>query len=102
MISDGDFEIIDTPGIREIEIALDDITKLDDFFPEFEVFARKCNFSPCLHVHEPDCYVRRAAEEGEIHPDRYESYLRVITALQKRFLESEKNTRRLLRNPGGR
>ena len=36
-----------------------------------------CSFSDCTHTHEPGCAVQRALASGEIHPARYESYLRM-------------------------
>ena len=36
-----------------------------------------CQFNDCTHTHEPGCAVRRALDEGKIHPERYESYLRL-------------------------
>ncbi len=94
------FEIVDTPGIREISIALDDLSVLSGLFTEFSNFSTECSFNGCLHVYEPDCGVRKAALEGDIHPDRYESYLRIITELESRILKSEKNTKRLFKQSG--
>jgi ribosome biogenesis GTPase len=36
-----------------------------------------CQFSDCSHYDEPDCAVRAAVENGKVHPERYESYLRI-------------------------
>jgi ribosome biogenesis GTPase len=36
-----------------------------------------CQFSDCTHTHEPGCAVLEAVEQGEVHPERYESYLRL-------------------------
>jgi ribosome biogenesis GTPase len=71
------FSIIDTPGIRELEIAGVEARDLAFYFPEFVPFAEHCSFPSCRHVDEPDCTVRRAVDSGLIHPDRYESYLRI-------------------------
>jgi ribosome biogenesis GTPase len=37
----------------------------------------KCQFSDCSHTDEPDCAVRTTVENGSVHPERYESYLRI-------------------------
>ena len=71
------FSIVDTPGIRELEIAGVEARDLAFYFPEFVPIAEGCSFPSCRHVDEPDCAVRRAVERGVIHPDRYESYLRI-------------------------
>ena len=69
--------IIDTPGIREFEIAGIEPRELAFYFPEFLSYAKGCAYPSCRHLDEPDCAVRRAVEAGRIHPDRYESYLRI-------------------------
>jgi ribosome biogenesis GTPase len=38
---------------------------------------RYCQFNDCTHLDEPGCAVVRAVEEGDISPERYESYLRL-------------------------
>lgn len=76
--------VIDTPGIRQLELALEDAAGLDEHFPEFLPYISQCSFQPCTHMHEPDCAVKRAVEQGEIHPDRYESYIRIFMELEAR------------------
>jgi len=68
--------IVDTPGIRELEVRLDP-AQLPWFFPEFQPFALKCRFNNCTHTHEPGCEVIRAFEAGEISSRRYKGYLRL-------------------------
>ena len=51
--------------------------ELDGYFPELRDLVQHCQFNDCTHTHEPGCAVRRALEEGTIHPERYESYLRL-------------------------
>lgn len=76
------FRLIDTPGIRELELWGLDKGELEAHFPEFEPFRGRCGFQPCSHTVEPDCAVRDAAESGRIHPDRYENYLRLLEELE--------------------
>lgn len=76
--------VIDTPGIRQIELALEGPENLDAYFPDFLPYIGKCSFQPCSHLHEPDCAVREAVEAGGIHPDRYESYVRMYSELEER------------------
>jgi ribosome biogenesis GTPase len=65
--------VIDNPGIREIAF-WDDDGGIGSTFPEIEQYAGQCRFSDCSHTHEPGCRVLRAEAEGEISPDRLESY----------------------------
>lgn len=67
--------LIDTPGIRSFGLGTFAPGELETYFPEFRGLS--CRFSDCTHTHEPDCGVRRAAEEGRIHPARYDTYLRL-------------------------
>ncbi len=72
------FSIIDTPGIRRLalrSIAPDELTFC---FPEMAPLIGSCPLgSRCSHVDEEGCVVRQAVLASEIHPDRYESYLRI-------------------------
>ena len=78
------FTIVDTPGMRELLIPHLDVYEVADYFPEFRKYRGKCNFQPCLHLHEPDCAVKQAVESGAVHEDRYESYLRMIASIEMR------------------
>lgn len=75
--------IIDTPGIRSLEI--DNIHKkeLKFFFPEFEKYESECKYNDCTHDHEPEdsCGIKKAVKRGDINQDRYESYLRMLKDL---------------------
>ncbi len=75
-IHDERFTLIDTPGIREIDLYPHGITEIAWAFREFR--GRECGFNGCTHLHEPDCAVMDAVESGEIHPDRYTSYCNMV------------------------
>lgn len=70
--------VIDTPGVRELDISHLEPSVVGAAFRDFLVPATRCGFSPCTHRHEPGCGVRVAVERGSIHADRYESYLRIL------------------------
>jgi ribosome biogenesis GTPase / thiamine phosphate phosphatase len=76
--------IIDTPGIREIEVCGIEPEDLWSYFPEIAELSTGCAFSQCLHMGEPDCAVRSGLKQGRIHPDRYESYARLLEDLRSR------------------
>ncbi len=78
----GGGHVIDTPGIREFNLS--DITKenLRFYFPEFLVPMRQCAFSSCSHTVEPSCGVVEAVQRGEIHSERYESYLAIYETIE--------------------
>lgn len=74
--------LVDTPGVREILVRGIEPGELIHWFPEFAQVTGHCAFSPCSHRHEPDCVVLKAVEDGLIHPDRYENYLRIRDELE--------------------
>lgn len=69
--------IADTPGWKSLALWDTEPEELDGYFPELRELVQHCQFSDCTHSHEPGCAVRGALEEGKIHPERYESYLRL-------------------------
>jgi len=77
-------QIIDTPGIRRLALRSIEPDDLASCFPEIFPFVEHCAFgSRCSHTDEEGCAVRAAAERSEIHPDRYESYLRIREELEQ-------------------
>ncbi|MHC1706253.1 MAG: ribosome small subunit-dependent GTPase A [Bacteroidales bacterium] len=76
-MNDGSY-IIDTPGIREFGLSDFRREEVAERFPEFRALMHQCQFNNCSHVHEPRCQVKKALEEGNIHPSRYRSYLAII------------------------
>ena len=68
-------EVADTPGIREIGLWGVDTEYLEYYFPEMEPYLGNCKFNDCAHVAEPDCAIQDAVETGEIHTERYRSYV---------------------------
>ncbi|RPJ08705.1 MAG: ribosome small subunit-dependent GTPase A [Spirochaetaceae bacterium] len=77
----GKFTLIDTPGIRELELDSIPSDQLRFYFPEFLPFQEKCQYPSCLHVLEPDCGVKNAVQTGAILQDRYDSYCHVLEDL---------------------
>jgi len=75
--------IVDTPGVRKLELAEVLPEEVGFHFREFALHSRSCSYQPCLHDDEPDCAVAAAVERGEIHPDRYESYRRILQELRE-------------------
>jgi len=82
VLANDETMVIDTPGIRRLALRNIEPSSLSGLFPEFALYAQDCPFGGnCSHVNEEGCGVRAAAEEGQIHADRYESYLRIYEEL---------------------
>ena len=73
--------IIDTPGIRSLDVSTFNSIEIQDYFPEFDNWKDKCKYSDCLHFNEPydSCVVKQGVASGLISVDRYESYLRIMS-----------------------
>jgi ribosome biogenesis GTPase len=76
--------LIDTPGMREFAIA--DISKqeLSHYFPEMRAVMNDCQFNDCMHINEPGCAVKKAVFNGNIHEERYVSYLTILDSIQEK------------------
>ncbi|MFN8548012.1 MAG: ribosome small subunit-dependent GTPase A [Candidatus Eisenbacteria bacterium] len=73
--------LLDSPGLRGIRpFGLTPLT-LATTFREFSALD-PCQFGDCRHRAEPGCAVRSASDSGAIDPDRYESYVRLLAALE--------------------
>ncbi len=68
-------EVADTPGIREVGLWGVNTENLEHYFPEMEPHLGQCKYNDCAHVAEPDCAIQNAVEAGEIHAERYRSYV---------------------------
>lgn len=69
--------IADTPGLRALALWDVEPSEVDGYFPEIRSLVAGCAFSDCTHTHEPGCLVQAEVERGSIHPERYESYIRM-------------------------
>src|SRR5262249_45198634 len=65
--------LIDTPGMREIQL-WEASEGLQASFADVEEVAEECYFSNCQHQNEPGCAIREAVEEGRLAPERVENY----------------------------
>jgi ribosome biogenesis GTPase len=69
--------VADTPGLRALDFFDLEPQELEAYFVEIAPLVADCVFSDCSHTHEPNCAVRAAAQRGDIHPLRYESFTRM-------------------------
>jgi ribosome biogenesis GTPase len=68
--------VIDTPGMREIQM-WEGEDGLQDTFCDVETLSRSCRFNDCSHNAEPGCAVREAIASGDLDPSRLNSYKRL-------------------------
>jgi ribosome biogenesis GTPase / thiamine phosphate phosphatase len=66
--------LIDTPGLRELQLWGSE-DSLHGSFPDILEYASDCRFRDCRHQGEPGCAVQQAVSEGIIPHQRLEHYL---------------------------
>jgi ribosome biogenesis GTPase len=74
---DGGGYVADTPGWKSLALWDTEAEEMDAYFPELRDLVPQCQFSDCSHKHEPSCAVLAALKAGTVHPERYDSYLRL-------------------------
>jgi ribosome biogenesis GTPase len=82
--------VLDTPGIRELQLWDAD---LEQTFGDIEEISRRCRFSDCAHDREPGCAIRDALADGSLPHDRWQSFLK----LQRELAAIELRRNHLLR-----
>jgi ribosome biogenesis GTPase len=73
--------VIDTPGMRELQLWVAD-EGLDEAFADVISLFDQCRFSDCRHETEPGCAVKAALADGTLAPERWESYLQLQAELE--------------------
>jgi ribosome biogenesis GTPase len=68
--------LVDTPGVRELQLWGDE-DSLAGSFPDIEELAVRCRFDDCVHETEPGCAVLEAVEAGTLDAGRLESWRRL-------------------------
>lgn len=75
--------VFDTPGFGSFELSDIKASELYRYFPEMVKLEGLCRFKGCAHIKERDCAVKKAVENGDIPPERYESYSVLYDELKK-------------------
>jgi ribosome biogenesis GTPase len=73
--------VIDTPGLRELQLWADG-EAVGRTFEDIEALATQCRFRDCAHGSEPGCAVRAALESGELDAGRWRSYVKLQRELR--------------------
>jgi ribosome biogenesis GTPase len=79
LVMPGGAILIDTPGLRELQVWEGDV---DSAFADIAELAAQCKFNDCRHSSEPDCAVREALETGELDEGRWASYVKLQRELR--------------------
>ena len=81
-----DTYVADTPGFSsfdtdQMELILKE--NLQYAFPAFAPYLGHCRYHDCAHIHEPDCAVLTARQEGKLEPTRHASYVRLYESAKE-------------------
>jgi ribosome biogenesis GTPase len=68
--------LIDTPGMRELQLWSDE-SSVEQAFDDIAALARGCRFTDCGHGSEPGCAVVQAVADGQLDEDRVANYQRL-------------------------
>jgi ribosome biogenesis GTPase len=88
MLSTGAM-VIDTPGLREIQM-VDSQGGISAAFEDVESLAASCHFRDCSHQSEPGCAVREAIDDQRLDIDRFESYEKLTKEMWHVALKQDK------------
>lgn len=86
--------IIDTPGMRELQLSQGD---MEATFSDIEELKEQCYFSDCTHKTEPKCAIKEAIISGQLSMERFKSYEKLMKEIkneEKRRAAKEKASER--------
>jgi ribosome biogenesis GTPase len=74
--------IMDSPGFTSLYLDNLENSDLELYFREFAPFIKKCRFTDCSHIAEPECAVAEAVEKGIISEERYNRYKLIYNEME--------------------
>lgn len=76
--------LVDTPGMRELQLWDSAREGLGAAFPDILALAAGCRFRDCRHEAEPGCAVRAAIAAATLEPARFASFMKLRAELEAR------------------
>ena len=74
---DAESGLIDCPGVQAFGLHHLSFGEIEQGFVEFAPYLGLCRFHDCRHLHEPDCALRDAVNEGKINARRLELFQQI-------------------------
>jgi ribosome biogenesis GTPase / thiamine phosphate phosphatase len=88
----GGAMLVDTPGLREVQLwSADD--GIQEAFADVDELAADCRFNDCAHMREPGCAVQEAIDEGRLPRERLQSYRALQRELRRLALKQDARLR---------
>ncbi|MCG2578266.1 ribosome small subunit-dependent GTPase A [Dechloromonas sp. XY25] len=75
---DDSSDLIDSPGLQEFGLGHLDRQEIEVAFREFRDHLGQCRFRDCRHDREPGCSLVAAVASGQIDPNRFAIYHRIV------------------------
>jgi ribosome biogenesis GTPase len=89
--------LIDTPGVRELQLWGTE-EDLAENFDDIATLASQCKYSSCKHQHEVGCAVQVALRDGTLKRGHYASYLKMkhelVSLKAKQMVRAQRNNQR--------
>ncbi|MCJ8010717.1 ribosome small subunit-dependent GTPase A [Paenibacillus sp. KQZ6P-2] len=89
--------MVDTPGMRELQLYDDDGGGWEQVFADIEAIGEGCRFADCQHINEAGCAVRVAVNAGEIDEKRLLNYRKTQRELQFQMKKEARSQRKMNR-----
>ncbi len=80
---DGGGRLIDSPGIREFGLWHMTPAEIEHGFREIREVTGHCRFRDCRHEGEPGCALDEAVRQGQVTPQRLQSFRRILQAMEE-------------------
>lgn len=74
IVTPGGALVIDTPGMRELQLWDVQAGAIDLTFADIAAVAARCRFRDCTHRDEPGCAIQTSLDDGSLESDRWQSY----------------------------
>jgi ribosome biogenesis GTPase / thiamine phosphate phosphatase len=84
--------LVDTPGLREVQL-WDADDGIQEAFADVDELAAGCRFNDCAHLREPGCAVQAAIDEGRLPRERLQSYRQLQRELQRLAMKQDARLR---------
>jgi ribosome biogenesis GTPase len=81
--------IIDTPGMRELQLS-DHAEGLSEQFADIEELMTKCRFGNCKHQTEPGCAILAAIADESLSAARWKSYQKLEAEIRSGLVRKDK------------
>ena len=88
--------IIDTPGMRELQLWSGD-ESASETFQDIITLSTNCRFRDCRHEREPGCAIKEAMENKQLSMERYASYQKLQREMKFLDLKDKYGTHKATR-----